>query len=281
MVGRQKKSILCPNCSKLISTDEPVCPYCGTSRPGSWWKSNVWTKRFLSQEQIISSVIYVNVGMYVISILLNPSHLAFSGNPLTFLSPSDRTLLLLGATGTFPIDRLHRWWTLISANYLHGGILHILFNMLALRQIGLLVLQEYGVHRTIALYTFGGVAGFLVSYLAGVTFTIGASAAVCSLIGAALYHGRSRGGSYGQAVYRQVLGWVIGLFLFGLLVPGINNWAHGGGIGAGIILGLILGYEERRKENYFHKILAFGCVLVTVFVLGWSVVTSIYYRLLG
>ena len=34
----EKKSMLCPNCRKLISSDEPACPYCGTSRPGSLWK---------------------------------------------------------------------------------------------------------------------------------------------------------------------------------------------------------------------------------------------------
>ena len=62
--------------------------------------------------------------------------------------------------------------------------------------------------------TFSGVFGFFVSYLAGVTFTIGASAAVCGLIGAALYFGKSRGGIYGQTIYRQIGGWAIGIFSY-------------------------------------------------------------------
>jgi rhomboid protease GluP len=113
-----------------------------------------------------------------------------------------------------------------------------------------LVIREYGTHRMIVIYTLSGVGGFLVSYLAGVGFTIGASAAVCGLIGAALYYGKSRGGIYGQAVYRQVGGWALGIVLFGLLVPGINNWAHGGGMAAGILMGLLSGIPRTQKGKH-------------------------------
>jgi len=280
MTGQKRRSILCPNCRKLISTDESRCPHCGVANPGSWWKNNVWTRGFRNTDQIIRAIIYVNVGMYVISLLLNPRASNFSLSPFSFLSPDNRSLLLLGATGTFPVGHFGRWWTLVSANYLHGGILHILFNMLAFRQLGSLVLQEYGVYRMVILYTVGGVFGFWVSYLAGVPFTIGASAAVCSLIGATLYYGRSRGGVYGQAVYRQIGGWAIGLLLFGVFVPGINNWAHGGGIFAGVVLGFLLGYQERSRESLFHKLLAGVCVVLTVIVLGWAITSSIYHSLL-
>lgn len=273
--------MLCPNCSKLISADEQVCPHCGVSRPGAWWKGIGLTHGPFSSGQIIKTIIYVNVGMYLISLLLNPTRMGLSANPFTFLSPSNRALLFLGSTGTIPIGQWHRWWTLISANYLHGGILHILFNMLALHQIGPIVLREYGVNRLISLYTLGGVIGFLVSYLAGVRFTLGASAAVCSLIGASLYYGKSRGGTYGQAIYKQISGWVLGLFLFGFLVPGINNWGHGGGIVGGIVLAYVLGYEERKRENLIHKILATICVLLTVAVLLWATTSSFYFRFFG
>ena len=279
MNGSRRNSILCPNCNKLISADERVCPYCGTANPGSWWKGLGWTRAWFAPDQTIRLLIALNVGMYLISLFLDPSRLGLSANPFALLSPSDRSLLLLGASGTFPIDRLGRWWTLVAANYLHGSILHILFNMIALRQIGNLVVEEYGVYRTFIVYTGGGVAGFLVSYLAGVNFTLGASAAVCSLIGAALYYGKARGGVYGQVVYKQILGWVIGIFLFGFLVPGINNWAHGGGLLGGIVLALLLGYREKREENLAHKTLAAACMVVAVGILGWAVVSALWYKL--
>ena len=281
MSHADRTSILCPNCRKLISADEPVCPYCGISRPGARSRRHVLGRGYLSAEEIVRSIIFANVAMYVISIMLHPSQLSLSANPLILLSPSDRALILLGATGSIPIDRLHRWWTLVSASYLHGGILHIFFNMIALRQIGSLVVKEYGVHRMWVVYTLGGAIGFLVSHLAGVGLTFGASAAVCSLIGATLYYGKSRGGTHGEAIYRQVGGWAVGLFLFGFMVPGINNWAHGGGMGAGMLIGFLLGYQERKGENLFHKSLASGCLLVTVVVLLWAIASAFYYRLLA
>jgi rhomboid protease GluP len=199
-------------------------------------------------------------------------------NPFTFLSPSDRILLLLGATGTIPIDQLERWWTLVSANYLHGSILHIFFNMVAFRQLATLVIREYGTSRMVVIYTAGGIIGFLISYLAGIRLTIGASAAVCALIGSLLFYGRNRGGLYGKIIYRQIGGWAIGIFMFGLLVPGINNWGHGGGMLAGALLGLLLGYQERSRENSWHRILSGGCLLMTVAVLGWAVLSGVYFR---
>ena len=281
MTKNSRKSILCPNCSKLISADEPVCPYCGVSRPGIWWKTLLTGKGLLSGDRIVKTIIYANVGMYFISLVMNPTRIGLSTNPFTFLSPSNSALLLLGSTGTIPIDQMHRWWTLIAANYLHGNLLHILFNMIALYQIGPLTLGEYGVGRFISIYTLSGVIGFLVSYVVGVSFTLGASAAICGLIGASLYYGKSRGGSYGQAVYKHLIGWIVGIFIFGFVVAGINNWGHGGGIVGGIILGYVLGYEERKRENLIHKVLGALCVVLTVAVLAWAVSISFYYRFFG
>jgi rhomboid protease GluP len=281
MANQARRSILCPNCRKLISVDEGRCPYCGTTNPGSWWKNNFWTQGLRSSDQIIKAIIYVNVGMYLISMLLDPLSSRLSLNPFSFLSPGDRSLLVLGATGTIPIDQLHRWWTLVSANYLHGSVMHILFNMLAFRQLAPFVIREYGPYRMLSIYTIGGIVGFAVSYIAGVRLTIGASAAVCSLIGASLYYGKSRGGLYGQAIYKQIGGWALGIFVFGFLFPGINNWGHGGGILGGIILGALLGYHERRREGVFHRILAGGCMALTVAVLGWAVLSAVVIRFLS
>ena len=299
MENLKRQSILCPNCRKLISLSEPKCPYCGTARPGSWLKNNLWTRGFNDPYQLIKAVIAVNVGMYVLSLLLYPTTNSLTLNPLTFLSPSNTSIILLGATGVVPIDhfqqllhqmlgtgalsidRFPRWWTLVSAGYLHGGILHIFFNMAALRQLASLAGREYGLYRMFIIYTLGGVMGFGVSYLFGVPLTIGASAGVCGLLGALLYYGKSRGGLYGRAIYKQIGGWVIFLFIFGLLVPGINNWGHGGGILAGMALGYLLGYQEKKKENLSHKIIAGSCAAATLSILAWAVANAGYYRLLG
>jgi rhomboid protease GluP len=278
MPTHKRHSLLCPNCKKLISISEKRCPYCGTAHPAAWWKNNIWTRGFNDPYLLVKSIIGVNVGIYVLSLLLNPKGLGSALNPLTFLSPSGQILVLLGATGKIPMDVYHRYWTLVSANYLHGSILHIFFNMVAFRQLGLLVAREYGVYRMFIIYTLGGVIGFLVSYFASVPLTVGASASLFSLAGALLYYGKSRGGVYGRTIYKQIGIWVIVLFIFGLLVPVIDNWGHGGGIAAGMGLGFWLGYQENKKENILHKLLAGSCALLTLLILGWVVLSGIYYR---
>lgn len=272
----EKKSMLCPNCRRLISNDEPVCPYCGVARPGAPWKRAFAEVISLRRFDPVMAIIAVNTVFYIFSLLLNPAAIGLSANPMSFLSPSDGSLFLLGATGTLPIA-YGRWWTLISAAFLHGGILHIFFNMMALRQLAPFVLDAFGLHRFAILYVWTGVAGFFVSYLAGVPFTIGASAPVCGLIGAILYYGKSRGGFYGEAIYRQAMGWVVGLVLFGLFIPGINNWAHGGGIISGLLLAFITGYQERRKETSIHRILGTGSIVIAAAALLWAVIQAIYH----
>lgn len=272
----EKRSMLCPNCRRLISNDEPACPYCGVSRPGAPWKRAL--AGFTSQNRIdpVMAIIAVNAAFYLFSLLLNPSGLSLSANPMMFLSPSGGSLFLLGATGSEPIA-YGRWWTLVSAAYLHGGILHIFFNMMALRQLAPFVLDAFGFNRFAILYVWTGVAGFFVSFLAGVPFTIGASAPVCGLIGAILYYGKSRGGFYGEAIHRQAMGWVVGLVLFGLFIPGINNWAHGGGILSGLLIAFIIGYQERRTETSLQRIAGAGSVLLAAAVLIWAVIQAVYH----
>ena len=273
-----QKATLCPNCRKLIDVDEPYCPFCHTPNPGAWWKNNVWTRGFRNPNLFTSVIIYINIGLYLFALMLNPRLSDISLNPIAFLTPENKSLLILGGTGTISIERFHWWWTLVSANYLHGSILHIFFNMFALRQLAPLVIREYGPYRMFTLYTFGGIVGFWVSYMAGVRFTIGASAAIFGLIGAMIYYGKSRGGTYGNTIYKQIGGWAIGLFLIGFIIPGINNWGHGGGLAAGFILGAILAYEERRREGIYHKLLAGFCLLLTGGILCWAVFSGVVYR---
>ena len=222
-------------------------------------------------------LIYTNIGMYLLSLLLNPQSANIALNPMSFLSPSNRGLLIIGSTGTIPIVEYHRWWSLISANFLHSSLLHLLFNMIALRQIAPVAINEYGGYRMLTIYLVGGVGGFFISFRAGIPLTLGASAAVCSLMGAMLYYGKSRGGVYGRNVYNQIGGWALSIFVFGLIVPGINNWAHGGGMASGALLGYLLGYQERTRENLRHKFLGIGCAVVTALVLIGAAVNAILY----
>ncbi|MEN6422610.1 MAG: rhomboid family intramembrane serine protease [Smithella sp.] len=266
-----RKSILCPNCRKLISIDEPVCPYCGLNRPG-WHNTAGAVRRIFFGSDPVMAIIYINIAFYVLALFLG----GISGDGLNFLAPSSQSLFLLGASGTFPVLGYHRFWTLFSASFLHGGILHIAFNMMAFYQLGPFVLREFGFHRFINLYIITGVAGFAASVLFGTPFTLGASAGICGLIGAIIYYGKSRGDSYGDAIYKQAMGWVIGLIIFGLFFRGIDNWAHGGGLLSGILLAYLMGYNDIKQENAAIKLAAYACILVTISILIWAVVNALF-----
>jgi len=231
---------------------------------------------FLTPGFVLKAMIYTNVIMFIISLIYSGKKMVLTFNPFYVFTPSMDALNFLGASGRLPIARFEAWWSLITANWLHGGLLHILFNMMALGTVAPLVMQEFGLFRMFSIYTLAGVAGFLLSYIGNVYLTIGASSGICGLIGAALYFGKSRGGQWGRMVYKQTSGWVVSLVLIGFLMPNINNWSHAGGLFAGIFLGWVMGYNEKRKENIFDKSLALFLTVLTVWLLARSVIQGFF-----
>jgi rhomboid protease GluP len=133
--------------------------------------------------------------------------------------------------------------------------------MLWLRQIGPLVEELYGSSRFIILYTLAGLLGSLTSVLAGTFFFIGASGAIFGLFGALLYYGRSRGGTFGSTIFRQLLIWAVIAFAIGLFLPGVDNWGHLGGLLTGLVAGWLLSYQERSRQKLIHHLLAFIAIL--------------------
>jgi rhomboid protease GluP len=110
---------------------------------------------------------------------------------------------------------------------------------------------------------------------------VGASAALCGLIGAAIYYGKSRGGIFGESIYRQIGGWAIGIILFGFFIPQINNAAHIGGMICGALTAMLLGYTERSRETMAHRSLAALCMLVTLLILLLALYRGLRYGLLA
>ena len=179
---------------------------------------------------------------------------------MQILSPSIQASFKLGVTGTVPIFAYKFWWTPITAIYLHGGLLHIFFNMMWVRQLGPVVEELFGPFRLFAIFTIAGITGFIASTLAGHELTLGASGSIFGLLAAAIAYGR-RAGS--QLFTRQFLQWAVLLFVMGFIMPGVDNWAHGGGFVGGYAAAYVFSRSSEREG--LGAYLAGGlCLLATV-----------------
>jgi len=206
--------------------------------------------------------------LYVVSLLLDPAAIFRMRGMFDILAPSNSALLRLGGTGS-SLQKAGFWWTLFTAIFLHGSAMHILFNMLVTSRYLPVVIDLFGSVRAFILFMVAGVGGFVVSNLAGVSFTIGASGAVFGLFAALIVYGRRTGQSQ---LTGQLWGSVVIMFLFGFMMSGTNNWAHGGGFAAGFVAAEAMRFSHER-ESRWELALAGLLALVTVVGVVLSFVT--------
>jgi rhomboid protease GluP len=216
-------------------------------------------------------VTVVSIVVFGLSLLASGPNVGMRGSLLGFLSPDPCVLVQFGGSGAIPVFGLHRWWTFLSAGWLHGSLLHILFSVLWIRQLAPVVAELYGPGRMVIVYTIAAITGFAASSTAGILLpfmppilsgarlTVGASAPIFGLLGALVYYGR-RGGS--SMVRAQAWSWAIPAFLFGFIMPGIDNYAHAGGFLGGWLAGRWL--DPLRPERIDHMIAALGCLVAVV-----------------
>ncbi len=262
MFRQRSGSSLCYRCGKLNRVDAAVCFYCGARYPGLWGFGAV-AGRLVGRIDVAKAIIVACSTLYVASVLLDPLAALRARSPLDMLSPSQTVLLRLGMAGAAPWAA-GWWWTLLTGVYLHGSLLHIVFNMLWVRQLAPAVEQLYGSARLMVIYTIAGVAGVALSHAVGIRFTLGASGAVFGLLGAMVAYGQSRGGTFGVAVLQQYGRWALLLFLASFFLAGVNNWGHAGGFAGGYVAALVFGHLERRPERGIDRLAALGAIALTV-----------------
>ncbi|MGH7417896.1 MAG: rhomboid family intramembrane serine protease [Candidatus Rokuibacteriota bacterium] len=262
MFRKTSGAILCPSCGRLTNADAPACLVCGRRNPGMWGFASPLRALF-RRRSFVDMVTIACVVLYVASLVFDPRAALQPRGLFNVFSPSLDGLRALGATGAVPW-RDGQWWTLFTAIYLHGGLLHILFNVLWIRQLGPAVEELYGPSRLVVIFTVAGVAGFAISNLFGYAFTIGASGSIFGLLGAMVAFGQKRGGTFGTMVLRQYGQWALLLFVLGFLMPGVNNVAHAGGFAGGFAAGLVLALAERRAETGFDQLLAAAAIGLTL-----------------
>jgi rhomboid protease GluP len=207
-------------------------------------------------------ILLINAGFYVASTLYS---IKVAGGEGAFdIHP--QVLWLFGAKEPSFIAA-GQWWRLITAGFLHGGILHILMNSWVIFDLGTTVEEVYGTARYLVIYFVSTVAGFLASSWWSPALSVGASAALFGLIGAMIAVGMRSSSPLASALRAHYMQWAIWGVVIGLL-PGlrVDNAAHLGGLAAGFVVGYFGGIPPlyQRPTEKLWTIAAGLSILLTV-----------------
>ena len=256
---------VCPECGALVSRDESVCPSC-QSAVGSW--SGQAAGR--AARAVTPAGALVTPALLTTNVVIAVLTMAKPGT-----LPWDNLLIAGLVHGS--LLREGEWWRLISYGFLHGNLVHVLFNMYALYQLGPLIEGTIGRRRFLSLYVLTLLAaGCATAFLrpADGGGSIGASGAVFGLVGFGVAFTRVVGNQHYHQAFRSM---AMQSVIFGLYVQffggmNIDNLAHGGGFLAGLALGWAMGREQRaaawgasrRLTEAAWNWLAGGCLVLTL-----------------
>ena len=146
------------------------------------------------------------------------------------------------------VTTYHQFYRLITSMFLHGSVLHILFNMYALYIIGPQVENFYGRWKYGLIYILSGIFGSLFSILFTKSWSVGASGAIFGLLGSILYFGYHYRIYLGDVIKSQILPVILVNLLLGFMSTGIDNAAHIGGLLGGIAASMLVGINTKKDK---------------------------------
>jgi len=240
----QPRPKLCPSCGSLVGISATRCHICGANLRFSLAAvSKSLSGYFGGEAPVTTAILIANILMFAVCWLVSMAK-GQQGISVLF-GFNGETLYRLGMGIPFRYDDFS-WYRLITAMYLHGGLIHIGLNMLALMNIGPAVEQVYGSARYFFFYTLCGFCGALMSARFSSAPSVGASGAIMGLIGVLIALTSRRGGIYMRELRGRLISSVVSIFAIGLFVSGLrtDNWAHFGGLAAGFLLGRFFADRE-------------------------------------
>jgi membrane associated rhomboid family serine protease len=235
----QETRVHCTRCGR------PICPACMTPAPvGHHCPVCVAEERrsvrrvraaFPRPRSAAMVLLGINAGVFVVE---------------TVLGGSTNPTVLVGMGAMVPaLVAAGEYWRLVTAMFLHIGLLHLMLNSLGLYIFGNLIEQVLGTVGFVAIYLVAGFVASVASFAFGspVALAAGASGAIFGPLGAWLaYNLRRRSLSLARANVQGALLLIAINVVFGLSVPGIDNLAHIGGLAAGVAAGFLAEGVGRR-----------------------------------
>ena len=257
------KPRMCPHCRAFIDSKDKTCQYCGNALP-------ITAATRLRREARMSMagvqvgfttiiLLLINAALFVTSLILT---IRLTGETGMLANIDGQVLLMMGGKFKLAILIYGEWWRLLTANFLHGNLMHLGFNMMALYNLGPIAEDIFGTSRFLVFYMATGFCGFVASTMWSDGLSIGASASICGLIGALYGFGRRNFNSQLQSVTKR---WIFVILIFGFLVPNIDNAAHLGGLVAGFACGYFCGTpgQDPGRELVWKRA-SIGVVTVAV-----------------
>jgi membrane associated rhomboid family serine protease len=247
--GVRAKVRMCRHCRELVDRSLTTCPACGASmrdvpRGGIGRLFAAVLPQFSSLTTIL---ITANVFILAIQLMTwdkEPPHGFFS-----ILSPVWQAQFVFGAKWPGTILQLHQYWRVVTAGFLHGGIIHLALNCYALSILGPLIEEAFGWRKFLLIYLVSDIGSFAVSTLFSPrSSSVGASGAIFGLLGFGVIFARFRAGPRGKAVSDQLMRWILPGVLM-LFLPGIDNAAHAGGFACGALLALVIDPGEPHSAG--------------------------------
>ena len=268
---------MCPSCRGLIDRNASVCPLCGSAvRPArARGSSNSESNRILGIIPIpgtATAILFaVNIAMFGITWYLSQVAASNEAGSAFSLNIDPNVVLSLGAKRGFEVLYRGQWWRLVTAMFLHLGLLHIFMNMWCLIDLGPMVESLFTKTKFIVLYLVTGVFGFLLSTVMSPGnprigdpggMSAGASSPILGLIGILIGVSFHHGGM-GRIYRSQLWRWVIYILALGIIFP-FDNWAHIGGVVSGLALGYLVpeGEPETRRAELLWSSLSILSVLI-------------------
>lgn len=259
---------MCPACRALIDRSAGKCPHCGVSLKAPRAREGAAAGRVMGglipvPSTATSALVAANIALFAVSWYLT-QEASSAAQPAPSLGGVDPSVLLRLGGKFGPLIYAGEWWRLVTACFLHGGLIHIGFNLWCLFDLGPAVESLFSTPKFIFLYLATGVAGFVFSLLwSPFQLSIGASGAILGLIGVLIGASFHHGG-LGKDYRGQLWKWVIYIAIFGLLMPGVDNAAHAGGLVSGIVLGYVIpeGEPDTRAEDNLWSAVAVFCVII-------------------
>jgi rhomboid protease GluP len=258
---------MCPHCRAFITTSDRVCPYCNekVGPPAVAIRNPAPILGGLISHARFTTVIIllINFGFYIATVMAS---MRLGNNDAIWGIDLD-TLIGFGAKLRAYIVAGQQW-RLVTAGFLHGGLLHIGMNSWVLFDVGPQVEEIYGTSRMLVIYLVGSILGFVFSTLWSSSLSVGASAGIMGLIGAMIAVGVHHRSALGAAIRSQYIRWTIYMLIIGIL-PGlhVDNAAHVGGLAGGFGVAYTAGLPRRAGSwvERFWQVAALACIAVTAF----------------